>query len=173
MYFPRNREFGSALSILRNFVGEGGGGGLNPPRYATGPNHLIPVYYTQLALDAKTDPIPNPVDLKCIGSSSFVTWPSALKLCVWVRVTHHYAKGAASHYSLIGVLCDVQKRPLIWRPEPPACDLVSATKLFVEVSENSALNLFPSSCRARMSSFAKIGPVTVVLYSRELINFYP
>jgi hypothetical protein len=28
MYFPRNLEFGSALSILRNFGG--GGGGLNP-----------------------------------------------------------------------------------------------------------------------------------------------
>jgi hypothetical protein len=27
MYFPRNWEFGSALSKLRNF----GGGGLNPP----------------------------------------------------------------------------------------------------------------------------------------------
>jgi hypothetical protein len=40
MYFPRNWEFGSALSKLRNFVG---GGGLNhqtppfPPWYGTGP----------------------------------------------------------------------------------------------------------------------------------------
>jgi hypothetical protein len=31
--FPQNREFGSALSKLRNF---GGGGGLNPPTPALG-----------------------------------------------------------------------------------------------------------------------------------------
>jgi hypothetical protein len=30
MYFPRNWEFGLAVSKLRNF-GVGGGGGLNPP----------------------------------------------------------------------------------------------------------------------------------------------
>jgi hypothetical protein len=41
MYFPRNREFGSALSKLQNF---GGGGGLNPqthPRYATALHHFF------------------------------------------------------------------------------------------------------------------------------------
>jgi hypothetical protein len=31
MYFPRNWDFGSSLSKLRNF----GGGGEPPPRYAT------------------------------------------------------------------------------------------------------------------------------------------
>jgi hypothetical protein len=40
MYFPRNWEFGSALSKLQNF----GGGGLNPPkppRYATDADHSL------------------------------------------------------------------------------------------------------------------------------------
>jgi hypothetical protein len=40
MFFPRNYEFGSALSKLRNFPGRGGRGGFEhsnppPPRYAT------------------------------------------------------------------------------------------------------------------------------------------
>jgi hypothetical protein len=34
MYFPRNWEFGSALSKLRNFGG--GGGGYNPPQTPLG-----------------------------------------------------------------------------------------------------------------------------------------
>jgi hypothetical protein len=42
MFFPRNWEFGSALSKLQNF----GGGGLNPqktpPRYATASNNMQP-----------------------------------------------------------------------------------------------------------------------------------
>jgi hypothetical protein len=43
MYFLRNREFGLALSKLRNF----GGGGLNPPnppRYATGVSQIHCTY---------------------------------------------------------------------------------------------------------------------------------
>jgi hypothetical protein len=35
MYFPRNQEFGSALSKLRNFGGGGGFEPPNPPRYTT------------------------------------------------------------------------------------------------------------------------------------------
>jgi hypothetical protein len=38
MYFPRNWEFGSAVSKLRN-LGEGGGLNPNPPRYATAGQH--------------------------------------------------------------------------------------------------------------------------------------
>jgi hypothetical protein len=38
MYFPRNREFGSALSKLLN-IGGGGFESPNPPRYPTGVKH--------------------------------------------------------------------------------------------------------------------------------------
>jgi len=119
----------SALKNLRSYLSELDGlhSGRRKPEPLDSPRHYAHLH------SLNTDPIPKLVDLQCTGSS-LVTWPSPHQLRLWwVRVTHHYVTGAARHYSLLGLLCDVQKQRLMWGPGPPACDLVAATKLFAEV----------------------------------------
>jgi hypothetical protein len=61
------------------------------------------------------------------------------------------------------VLCEVRTQHLTWRPRPPVPNLQSEAKPFYRIFMKFGIKLHTHK---KSRTFAKIGPVTVIFYSR-------